>query len=84
VDVPFVGYVIMAAVIIVGHVFNLVINLVSGYVHTSRLQYVEFFSKFMIAGGDPFDPFGIRTEYLDLDLSSEVRRAPASGQTLPG
>ncbi len=69
--VPFIGYLLFVLILVVGHLFNLVINLVSAYVHTSRLQYVEFFSKFMQAGGTPFAPFGIKTEYIDLELSGE-------------
>lgn len=33
------------------------INVLGGYVHTLRLQYVEFFQKFYIGGGEPFRPF---------------------------
>lgn len=69
--IPIIGFILMALVMIVGHLFNLIINLISSYVHTSRLQYVEFFSKFLKAGGRPFSPFGIRTTYLDLELSGE-------------
>ncbi len=33
------------------------INSLGGYVHTLRLQYVEFFQKFYTGGGKPFKPF---------------------------
>jgi V/A-type H+-transporting ATPase subunit I len=33
------------------------------YVHTNRLQYVEFFGKFYEGGGKLFTPFGIHTKY---------------------
>ena len=33
------------------------------YVHTNRLQYVEFFGKFY-EGGGVFKPFKINTKYL--------------------
>ena len=33
-------------IFIVGHTINIAINLIGTYVHTNRLQYVEFFSKF--------------------------------------
>ena len=32
-----------------GHAANLAINIIGAYVHTNRLQYVEFFSKFHLA-----------------------------------
>ena len=52
--IPFVGFVIMAIILVVGHLFNLVINLISAFVHPARLQYVEFFGKFFDGGGHPF------------------------------
>ena len=39
-----------------GHLLNLAINLLGTFVHTSRLQYVEFFGKFFEDGGRPFRP----------------------------
>lgn len=69
--IPIVGFIFMVLIMIVGHLFNLIINLISSYVHTSRLQYVEFFSKFLKAGGRPFSPFGISTTYLDLELQGQ-------------
>lgn len=42
-----VGIIVFIIVFIVGHTLNLAINLLGAYVHTNRLQYVEFFGKFM-------------------------------------
>lgn len=50
-------------VFIAGHVANLAINLIGAYVHTNRLQYVEFFSKFYEGGGRAFVPFEATTKY---------------------
>ena len=43
-------------ILIVGHVLNCVLSALSGFVHTSRLQYVEFFGKFYKDGGRPYAP----------------------------
>ncbi|MCR4924671.1 MAG: V-type ATP synthase subunit I, partial [Clostridiales bacterium] len=43
-------------IFILGHTLNLAINLIGTYVHTNRLQYVEFFSKFYEGGGKLFAP----------------------------
>jgi len=40
------------------HMVNLPIQMLGGFVHSLRLQYVEFFGKFYEGGGRPFDPFG--------------------------
>lgn len=54
----------------VGHVFNVVINLLGAFVHPTRLQFVEFFSKFYEAGGRPFSPFRFRTDGIVLDAGA--------------
>lgn len=48
---------------VVGHVANFAINVIGAYVHTNRLQYVEFFGKFYEGGGRAFVPFKAQTEY---------------------
>jgi V/A-type H+-transporting ATPase subunit I len=32
--------------LLVGHAFNLVMNLLGAYIHDARLQYVEFYGRF--------------------------------------
>lgn len=45
---------------------NLLLSLLSGYVHTLRLTYVEYFSKFYEGGGKPFKPFEVQNKYINL------------------
>ena len=52
------------AVFVVGHVFNVVINLLGAFVHPARLQYVEFFSAFYEGGGRAYAPFGPATTVI--------------------
>ncbi len=49
-----------------GHVVNIGINLIGTYVHTNRLQYVEFFSKFYEGGGRSFTPLRSNTKYYNI------------------
>ncbi len=57
-----VGYIFGAVVLVIGHVFNIAINTLGSFVHTARLQYIEFFSKFYEDGGHAFMPLGLRTK----------------------
>lgn len=36
------------------------------YVHTCRLQYVEYFGKFYEGGGIEFEPFKSKEKYINL------------------
>lgn len=53
-------------VFIIGHGFNIGINLIGTYVHAARLQYLEYFSKFYKEGGIPFRPLQYDTKYVDI------------------
>lgn len=49
-----------------GHVFNLLLSALGAYVHTCRLQYVEYFGKFYEGGGNPFTPFKSKNKYINI------------------
>lgn len=51
---------------IIGHGFNLANSALGSYVHTSRLQYVEFFGKFYEGGGQEFKPFKYNNKYTSI------------------
>lgn len=61
-----IGAIVFIIVFIIGHIFNIAINLLGAYVHTNRLQYVEFFGKFYEGGGRAFHPFKANTKYVDI------------------
>lgn len=54
------------AIFVVGHVFNLFINALGSYVHTSRLQYLEYFGKFYEGGGTAFEPLKYNSKYFKI------------------
>lgn len=58
--------IVFAVVFVIGHVFNIGVNLIGTYVHAARLQYLEFFGKFYVEGGIPFHPLKYRTKYIDI------------------
>ncbi|NLO48607.1 MAG: V-type ATP synthase subunit I [Clostridiales bacterium] len=53
-------------IFLVGHLFNMGINIIGTYVHASRLQYLEYFGKFYREGGKPFRPLTLKTKYVDI------------------
>jgi V/A-type H+-transporting ATPase subunit I len=70
-DIPIIGIVLAAIVLIGAHHFNLAINVLGAFVHTLRLQFVEFFPKFYEAGGTIFRPFAREAKYTIVQRSSE-------------
>lgn len=63
---PYIG-IIVAAVAFVGlHMFNLIINALGAFIHPGRLQYVEFFTKFLEGGGEDFKPFQFDSKYIKI------------------
>ncbi|MEE3419747.1 MAG: V-type ATP synthase subunit I [Lachnospiraceae bacterium] len=61
-----VGVIMFIIVFILGHTLNIAINALGAYVHTNRLQYVEFFGKFYDGGGRAFVPFKQANRYIQV------------------
>ena len=47
-------------ILIVGHVINILLGLLGSFLHSLRLHYVEFFSKFFHGGAKKYQPFGMK------------------------
>lgn len=54
---PIIGIPISILIYIGGHTLNIALNVLGAFIHSSRLQFVEFFSQFFEGGGRPFSPF---------------------------
>lgn len=61
-----IGWIGGALIFVVGHLFNIANSALSAFVHTMRLQFVEFFTKFLKGGGKQFDPLRQSYRYIDL------------------
>ena len=57
------GVIMLVVVGLIGHILNFAVNLLGTYVHTSRLQYIEFFGKFYEGGGREFKPLAAETKF---------------------
>jgi V/A-type H+-transporting ATPase subunit I len=64
-----VGPLIFTIIVLFGHTLNFAISILGAYVHTNRLQYVEFFGKFYGGGGRSFNPFNMKTKYYKVKES---------------
>ena len=60
-DVPYVGFILGMLMFVGGHAVNIALSLLSAFVHSLRLQFVEFFPKFFSGGGRDFKP--LRNDY---------------------
>jgi V/A-type H+-transporting ATPase subunit I len=54
------GWLFAILILVVGHVFSFVLNLMGAFAHGIRLHFVEFFGKFYTGGGEEFEPFRIK------------------------
>jgi V/A-type H+-transporting ATPase subunit I len=65
-SIPIVGWVLMVVILIGGHLFNLLMSLMSAFIHSMRLQLVEFFGKFFGGGGRFFKSFQRESKYVNI------------------
>jgi V/A-type H+-transporting ATPase subunit I len=63
-QLPYVGIVVAVLIIVGGHLFNIAINTLGAFVHTTRLHFVEFFSYFFQGGGEAFTPLSRESKYV--------------------
>ncbi|MCK5234125.1 MAG: V-type ATP synthase subunit I, partial [Candidatus Aenigmarchaeota archaeon] len=52
------GMVFATIIFVMGHTVNICLGLMSPFIHSMRLHYVEFFLKFYHGGGKRYMPFG--------------------------
>lgn len=56
--------VVIIVIILFGHTLNIALNLLGAFVHSGRLQFVEFFGQFLEGGGRYFAPMKKSTRYI--------------------
>lgn len=78
--IPVAGILIAAVIFLGGHAFNIALSTLSSYIHSSRLQFIEFFGQFYEAGGRAFQPLALSERYVRIyNLpGEEVRLAKTS------
>ena len=60
--IAYIGIIAAVLIFVIGHLVNLVLQVLGSFVHGLRLHYVEFFSKFYITGDyeDEYKPFVLK------------------------
>ncbi|MFO8069751.1 MAG: V-type ATP synthase subunit I [Alkalibacterium sp.] len=61
---PLIRFTVGVVLIIGLQALNIALSFLSAYVHSSRLQYVEFFGKFFEGGGKPLVPLKTLEKYI--------------------
>ena len=54
------GVILAVVIVVFGHVINLILTAISGFMHSLRLCFVEFLFKFYEGGGTEYSPFKLR------------------------
>lgn len=70
-SIPVVGVFLAFMVVVGGHAFNLGMAALSGFIHTARLQFVEFFGKFYDGTGVPFKPLRYEPRYVHIERETQ-------------
>ncbi len=60
----FLGTIVAIFVIIFGHALNFFLSFLGAFIHSGRLQFIEFFGKFYEGGGKKFIPFERISKYI--------------------
>ena len=68
-EVQYVGWLLAGTIFVGGHLFNIANSALGSFVHSMRLQFVEFFTKFIIGGGKEFEP--LREKYEHVEVKEE-------------
>jgi len=59
-------FIILGVIVFLGgHLMNMVLGILGGSLHSIRLHYVEFFTKFYKGGGRKYSPFGLTRRFTE-------------------
>jgi V/A-type H+-transporting ATPase subunit I len=65
-EIPLVGPIIGMMIILGSHLFLVTLSSITTFIHSLRLHYVEFFSRFFEGSGVKYSPISVEREYTKL------------------
>jgi V/A-type H+-transporting ATPase subunit I len=66
VSCPIVSGAMVVGVMVLGHLFNFFLSILSAFVHSARLMLLEWFGRFYQGGGEWFSPHGFTSDSVEL------------------
>lgn len=60
----YISYILAGAILVIGHLFTLAVNTLGAFIHSARLQFVEFFGKFITGTGKEFAPLSRTDKHI--------------------
>lgn len=54
---PLLGIPVLILIAFMGHLVSIALNTLGAFIHSGRLQFIEFFGQFFEGGGRPYSPF---------------------------
>ena len=54
------GAIIGIIILVLGHLINMALGVITGFIHSLRLCFVEFLFKFYEGGGKEYSPFKLK------------------------
>ena len=69
--IPWLGVPIAIVIFIIGHLFNVAMNGLGAFIHSTRLHFLEFFTKFYEGGGRTYEPFFAKRENTFVKLGGK-------------
>ena len=65
-EVPYVGILLFILVVAIGHTYNFFVSMLTSFVHSARLVFLEFFGRFYEGGAREFRPLSFNSDRVEL------------------
>lgn len=65
-EIAVIGGVFALLILVLGHIMNFFLSLLSAFVHSARLVMLEFFGRFYEAGGYAYKPYGFESPTVEV------------------